>query len=386
MVNKYISYGKQWIDDNDINAVVETLNSDYLTQGPKIEEFEKAICNYTGAKYCVAVSNGTAALHLAVLALGLKKGQEGITTPITYVASPNALVYCGLKPIFADIEAGTYNIDLNEIKKCTNNATKVIVAVDFAGQPANLEEIYPWAKANGISVIEDAAHSLGSKLSDGSRVGSCKYADMTTFSFHPVKTITTGEGGAITTNDEEIYEKLKLLRSHGTTKDADKLSQNPGPWYYEMQELGYNYRLTDIQAALGVSQLSKLDRFAKRRREIVKMYNEAFSQNDLITIPFEREGVDSTFHLYVVKIDFAKLNKTRKEVVEHLLKQNIGTQVHYLPVHLQPYYRDNFGYKEGDYPVAEEYYSQCLSLPLYPKMSDEDVRYVIDEIKKVLDE
>ncbi|MFA6963162.1 MAG: UDP-4-amino-4,6-dideoxy-N-acetyl-beta-L-altrosamine transaminase [Patescibacteria group bacterium] len=379
-MNSFIAYGKQWLDDDDIAEVVQTLKSDFLTQGPKIEEFEQAICKYTGAKHCVAVSNGTAALHLAVLALNLGNG-EGITTPNTFVASANCLAYCGLTPAFADIREDTCNIDLVEIKKRVTDKTKVIVAVDFAGQVADLEEIYDFAKSKGIYVIEDAAHSIGSSFADGSKVGSNKYSDLTTFSFHPVKTITTGEGGAITTNDEKIYKQLLLLRSHGITKDPAILSQNPGPWYYEMQDLGFNYRITDIQAALGLSQLRKLDKFAARRREIVDKYNKAFAKLPNVVTPYEKPGVGSAFHLYVLKIDFAKIGKTRKEVMEELRKNNVGSQVHYIPAHLQPYYQDTYGYKVGDYPVAEAYYEQCLSLPLYPKMTDVEVNFVIQKIK-----
>jgi UDP-4-amino-4,6-dideoxy-N-acetyl-beta-L-altrosamine transaminase len=382
----FISYGKQWVDDDDIKTIVDTLKSDYLTQGPRIGEFEKSICEYTGAKYCVAVSNGTAALHLSVLALEIEKGKEGITTPVTFVASSNCLVYSGVKPVFADIENDTYNISLAEIKKRTNKNTKLIVAVDFAGQPSDLHEIYPWAKKKGISVIEDAAHAIGSKYSDGSIVGSCKYSDLTTFSFHPVKTITTGEGGAITTNSKKLYEKLLLFRSHGITKDSDLLSQNPGPWYYEMQDLGYNYRLTDIQAALGTSQLKKLDQFVERRREIVKKYNDAFSKLNHCSVPFEKEGNYSAFHLYILQLDFNKIGKSRKQIMEELKKNNIGTQVHYIPVHFQPYYQKNYNLKPGDFPVAEAYYDKCLSLPLYPRMTDSDIKSVISALKKTINE
>ena len=382
-MNNFISYGKQWLDDDDIAEVVRVLEGNFLTQGPKIEEFEQAFCKYTGAKYCVAVSNGTAALHLAVLALDLNGG-EGITTPNTFAASANCLAYCGLTPVFADIRADTYNIDLAEIKKKVTDQTKVIVAVDFSGQVADLEEIYQFAKSKGLYVIEDAAHSIGSSFADQCKVGSCKYSDLTTFSFHPVKTITTGEGGAITTNDQKLYEKLLLLRSHGITKDQSLLSQNPGPWYYEMQTLGYNYRISDIQAALGLSQLKKLDRFVARRREIVDQYNKAFNQLSNVVIPYEKPGVTSAFHLYVIKIDFAKIGKTRKEVIEELRKYNIGSQVHYIPVHLHPYYQKVYGYRRGNYPITESYYDQCLSLPLYPKMSNDEIKRVIDGLQEIV--
>lgn len=380
----FISYGKQWIDDDDIQVVIETLKSDYLTQGPRVLEFEKAICDYTGAKYCVAVSNGTAALHLAVLALNIAKGEEGITTPITFTASSNCMLYAGLKPVFADIREDTYNIDPEEIKKKATDSTKLIVAVDFAGQPTDLEEISDFAKSRGIYIIEDAAHSIGSKYQDGSKVGNCKYSDLTTFSFHPVKTITTGEGGAITTNDEKLYKRLLLLRSHGITKDPEEMSQNPGPWYYEMHELGFNYRITDMQCALGCSQLKRLDQFISRRREIVKKYNESFNSLPNVITPYEKDGLVSAFHLYVLQIDYDKIGKTRKQVMEELGANNIGTQVHYIPVHTQPYYQKNFHYKNGDFPKAEKYYDKCLSLPLYPAMTDGDVEMVITEVKNVL--
>lgn len=381
---EFISYGKQWINESDIQAVIETLKSDYLTQGPKVEEFENAICDYTGAKFCVAVSNGTAALHLATAALKISADSEGITTPITFVASANCMVYNNIKPVFADIDSKTYNIDFNEIKKKVTSLTKLIVAVDFAGQPAHLEAIYPWAKENDIYVIEDAAHSIGSKFKDGSRVGSCKYSDLTTFSFHPVKTITTGEGGVITTNNKELYQSLLLLRSHGITKDPELLSQNPGPWYYEMQDLGYNYRMTDMQAALGISQLKRLDDFVLRRREIIKKYNKAFSGFENIVTPHEETGYLSAFHLYVLNINFDKIGQSRSEVMGILKSKNVGTQVHYIPVHLQPYYKKKLGFKDGDYPAAELFYEKALSIPLYPKMSDEQVDYVIKCVSSII--
>jgi len=385
-MKKFIGYGKQWIDKDDLREVAEVLKSDFLTQGPKVEEFERALCRQTGAKYAVAVANGTAALHLAVLALQIKQGSEGITSPNTFVASSNALVYGGLKPVFADIDERTYNIDPKEIKKKVTAKTKLVIPVHFAGQSADMKEISKISKVKKLFVIEDASHSIGSRYEDGSRVGSCKYSDLTTFSFHPVKTITAGEGGAIMTNDKKLYERLLLLRTHGITKDPKQLSQDPGPWYYEMKSLGFNYRLNDIQCALGLSQLKKLNKFIKRRRAIVDRYNKAFSKLENITTPHEKGGLKSCFHLYVVKINFSKIKLTRTELVNKLKQAGIGTQVHYIPVHLQPYYRKAFGYKKGDYPVAEKYYQQCLSLPLYPKMTDGDVQRVVSRVTRYLSE
>jgi UDP-4-amino-4,6-dideoxy-N-acetyl-beta-L-altrosamine transaminase len=383
-MKKFISYGRQWVDENDIKAVEEVLESDFLVQGPRAEVFAKSICDYTGAKYCVVVSSGTAALHLAVLALQITPGGEGITSPNTFVASSNALIYGDLRPVFADIDSKTYCIDPAEIAKKITKKTKVIIPVDFAGQPAEMEKIHALARKNKIAVIEDAAHAIGSVYKDGSRVGGCKYSDLTIFSFHPVKTITCGEGGAITTNSKKLYERLVLLQSHGITKKPKQLKQNPGPWYYEMQTLGFNYRLTDIQCALGASQMKKLNFFKKRRREIVKKYNIAFAGLKNVTIPFEREGVDSAFHLYVLKIDFKKLGRNRKLVMADLKSRGVGTQVHYIPVHFQPYYRKNFGYKKGDFPICEDYYGQALSIPLFPKMTDADVKSVIGVVKGAL--
>ena len=382
-----ISYGKQWIDDDDIAAVTEVLKSDFLTQGPRIDQLEKALAEYTGARYAVVVANGTAALHLAVQALNITKGKQGITSPITFAASANCLLYNGLKPGFADIEENTYCIDPVEIEKQITDETAVLIPVHFAGQPADMEHIRNIARKHGLFIIEDASHAIGSRFKNGKMVGSCCYSDMAIFSFHPVKTIATGEGGAVTTNDKDIYEKLLLLRNHGITKDPGKFkvrdSKFPtGPWYYEMQELGFNYRLTDIHAAIGLSQLKKIDRFIRRRREIVAAYNHAFKDIPWLTLPYERDGVQSAFHLYVIKIDFKRIKKTRTQVMQELREQGIGTQVHYIPVHLQPYYREQYGTREGDYPKAEGYYEHCLSIPLYPAMSDEDVHRVIAAVIK----
>ena len=379
-----IGYGHQYIDDSDIEAVVNVLKSDYLTQGPSVTAFEKKICEITGAKYCVAVSNATAGLHIAVAALELGEGAEGITTPNTFLASSNCMVYNNVKPVFADIDPVSYNIDPKEIEKHISAKTKLLIPVHFSGLPCDMEKINTIAKKNNLHVIEDAAHAIGSQYADDSYVGNCKYSDMTVFSFHPVKTITTAEGGAVTTNDEKLYQKLCMLRSHGVTKDEGVLTKNPGPWYYEMQSLGFNYRMTDMQAALGVSQLNKLDFFKKRRREVIAMYNKAFADMRYLKTPYEPENVCSCFHLYVTQIDFESLGKSRAQVMKELRDKGIGTQVHYIPVPTQPYYKNTFGYKDGDYPVAEKYYEQELSLPLYPGLSDDDVNTVIKAVKEVI--
>lgn len=379
-MKEFLSYGKQWIEIDDIRAVSETLQSDYLTQGPKVTEFENAICRYTGARYCVALSNGTAALHLAVASLGIEPGMEGITSTNTFVASANAMLYSNLVPVLGDIDCKTYNLLPREFEKRLNKKTKLVIPVHFAGQSADMRSIAEIAYSNDVFVIEDAAHAIGSRYANGGMVGSSKYSDLTVFSFHPVKTITTGEGGAITTNDTELYKKLCHLRTHGITKDPVEMGQNPGPWYYEMQMLGFNYRLSDIQAALGLSQLAKIESFARRRREIVEKYNAAFAGFDWIKIPYEERGVHSVFHLYVLQIDFDAIEKTRTEVMKRLAAARIGTQVHYIPVHLQPYYHKNLGYKSGDYPNAEAYYARALSIPLYPKMTNSQVEYVIKHV------
>lgn len=379
-----IGYGRQYIEDSDIEAVVNVLKSDYLTQGPSVTKFENEICHITGAKYCVSVSNATAALHIAVAALGLDTEDEGITTPNTFLASSNCMVYNNVKPVFADINPVSYNIEPTEIEKHITSKTKLLVPVHFAGLPCEMEKISAIAKEHNLYIIEDAAHAIGSQYADGSYVGNCKYSDMTVFSFHPVKTITTGEGGAITTNDEKLYQKLCMLRSHGTTKDENLLTKNPGPWYYEMQSLGFNYRMTDMQAALGYSQLLKLDFFKKRRREVVSMYNKAFSNMKYLKTPTEPENVSSCFHLYAVQINFTALGKTRSQVMSELREKGVGSQVHYIPVHTQPFYKETYGYKDGDYPKAEKYYEQELSLPLYPGLSDDDVNIVIKAVKEVI--
>jgi len=369
-----LPYGRQWIDANDIREVIKVLKSDWITQGPKIKEFENALCKYTGAKYAVVVSSGTAALHISCLAANIKRGDEVITSPITFVASANSILYCGGKSVFADIQKDTVNIDPEEIKKKINPNTKAIIPVHFAGHPCDLEEIKEIAEKHNLLIIEDAAQALGAEYKN-SKIGSCKYSDMTIFSFHPVKHITTGEGGAVLTNQKDLYQRLLLFRNHGITKDKKKMTKFDGPWYYEMQELGFNYRLTDIQCALGISQLKKLEKYIERRRELVNIYNKKLVEIDKIILPVEKPYVKSSWHIYYIRL---KDSKRRKNIFEELQKSNIGVQVHYIPVYLQPYYQKNFGYKIGDCPKAEEYYKSTITLPLYPKMMNSEIQYIIN--------
>ena len=376
MRNSYLPYGKQIIDDADIKAVVNILKGDYLTTGPSIEQFEKNIAEYVGANYAVAFTNGTAALHGACFAAGIGRGDEVITTPITFVASANCVLYQGGTVVFADIDPNTYNIDSKKIEEQITNKTKAIIPVDFTGQPADLDAINKIAKKYNLVVIEDAAHALGATYK-GKKVGSI--SDMTMFSFHPVKHITTGEGGMITTNNKKFYEKLIQFRSHGITRDSNLLLEDHGPWYYEMQFLGYNYRMTDIQAALGSSQLLKLDSFIERRKEIVKKYNKAFLDNASITIPYQTSESDSSWHLYIIQVP-----QNRREVFKALQARNIGVNVHYIPVHMLPYYQE-IGYKNTHLPMAEELYEHIITLPLFPGMTDQDVEDVIQAVQEVLD-
>lgn len=366
----YIPYGRQAIDEEDIQAVVDVLRSDYLTTGPVITDFEKKVANYTGAKYAVAIANGTAALHAACFAAGIKEGDEVITTPITFAASANCVLYCGARPVFADIKEDTYNIDPEDVRKKITNKTKAIVAVHFTGQPCEMEEIHAIAKEHNLIVIEDAAHALGADYK-GHMVGSI--SDMTTFSFHPVKHITTGEGGMITTNNEELYKRLVLFRSHGITRDESMLLANEGSWYYEQLDLGYNYRITDIQCALGLSQMNKLERFVTRRRELVARYQNVFKDVKEIITPVELEGCNSSWHLYVIQVD------NRKEVFEKLREAGIGVNVHYIPVYHHPYYRQN-GYEDVVCSNAEKLYEGLISLPLYPDLTNEQQDYVIEKV------
>ena len=371
-----IPYGHQWIDEKDIREVAETLRADWITQGPKVEEFEKAVAKYCEAKYAVAVSSGTVALHVAYAIAGIGTGDEVITTPLTFAATANTIVYCGGKPVFVDIESDTLNINPELVEGLITSKTKAIAPVDFAGHPCNYDEIFRIAKENNLLIIEDAAHSLGSEYK-GKKVGS--FSDMTVLSFHPVKTITTGEGGMVLTNNKEFYERMKTFRQHGIVKKPEI-----GKWYYEIENLGYNYRLTDFQSALGISQLKKADKFIKRRRQIVEKYNRAFEGIEEIIIPAEEKYAKSAWHIYVVQFVLERLKAGRKEIFETLQKEGIGTQVHYLPVHLHPFYQKNFGYKLGDYPIAERYYERAITLPLYPKMSDKDINEVVKKVRKTI--
>lgn len=371
----FIPYGKQSIDEDDIQAVVNVLKSDFVTQGPKIKEFEEALCGYTGARYAVCVANGTAALHLACLAGGVQTGDEVITSPITFIASANSVLYCGGKPVFVDVQPATANIDPVKIPKKISKKTKAIIPVHFAGHPCDLQEIRKIAEKKKLLVIEDAAHALGAEYR-GSKIGSGKYSDMTIFSFHPVKSITTGEGGAVLTNREDLYQKLLTLRNHGIVKDHF-VRESEGDWYHEMQLLGYNHRMTDIQAALGVSQMKKLDSFIQRRREIAEFYDRAFQGNPLFDTPVQKKGALSSHHLYVVRLKKGHEEK-RREVFSNMRDNGLGVQVHYIPVYRQPYYRKRFGYDERDFPVAEKYYQKAISLPIFPKMSESDAKRVVD--------
>lgn len=375
-----IPYSRQNIDEEDIKAVVEVLRSDWITQGPKIAEFEKKVAAYCGARYAVAVSSGTTALHLACLAAGIGAEDEVITSPITFVASANCVLYVGARPVFADIRPDTYCIDSGEVKKKVTASTKAIIPVDFAGHPCDMDEINSIAGERGLVVIEDAAHSLGAEYK-GRRVGTL--ADMTVFSFHPVKHITTGEGGMIVTDNKKYYEKMVLLRTHGITRDPERL-QNAElaqmPWYYEMQELGYNYRITDFQCGLGISQMDKLADFVRRRQAIAAAYDRAFRGVEEIITPADLEDRKSSYHLYPIQLK----SMCRNKVFNAIREKGLGVNVHYIPVHLQPYYQNTFGYKDSDFPVSENYFTRCISLPVHQGMTDEDLHYVVNTVMSLL--
>lgn len=368
----YIPYGRQTIDEADIEAVTEVLRSDYLTTGPKVAEFEKRVADYVGAKYAVAVNSGTSALHIACLAAGIAEGHEVITSPITFAASANCVLYCGGTPVFADIDAESYNISPREIETKITERTKAIIPVDYTGQPCDMDEIMRIAKEHELLVIEDAAHALGASYK-GKKIGSI--ADMTCFSFHPVKPITTGEGGMVVTDSEELYQRLILFRSHGITRDEALMTEQQGDWYYQQIELGYNYRITDISCALGLRQMDKLDAFIDRRREIAERYNRAFADIRGIKTPTLSEGSLSGWHLYMLQV----MNTDRRKLFEHLRSAGIGVNVHYIPVYKHPYYQKH-GYADCCCPRAEEFYGRIISLPIFPLLTKEQQDYVIEQV------
>ncbi len=385
MIKKPIPYGRQNITDEDISAVVEVLKSDYLTQGPKIKEYEDAFALEVGAKYAVAVSNGTAALHISAMALGVKEGDNVIVTPLTFVASANCVKYCRGNVHFCDINPDNFLLDLEKLKQMLEQKPKGfykgVIPVDFAGYPIQAEQLREICKEYDMWIIEDACHAPGAYFTDSKGdkqiVGNGNYSDLTVFSFHPVKHIATGEGGIITTNSDELYYKLKCLRTHGITQDPSLLRENRGGWYYEMQELGYNYRITDIQCALGLSQLKRLKWSVERRQEIANKYDKAFENTPQIETPKLTDNIYHAFHLYVIKTE------KRNDLFKFLRENNIFVQVHYEPVHLMPYYQD-LGSKVGDLPIVESYSKQCLSLPNFPTLTDQEQDYVIEKILEFL--
>jgi UDP-4-amino-4,6-dideoxy-N-acetyl-beta-L-altrosamine transaminase len=382
-----IPYGKQDISEDDIQAVVDVLKSDWLTQGPTIEWFERMVADYCGAKYAVAVNSATSALHIACMAAGLQKGDWLWTSPNTFVASANCGLYCGAEVDFVDIDEKTYNmssmslVEKLRLRRAENKLPKVVIPVHFSGQSCDMAGISELSTEYGFTIIEDASHAVGGSYRN-SKIGSCSYSDMTVFSFHPVKIITTGEGGMVLTNRQDLYEKLLRLRSHGITRNPDyMIGELDGPWYYQQVELGYNYRITDIQAALGSSQLKRIDEFVSRRVELAKRYTQEL--RDLpVTLPCQSQDAHSAWHLYVIQIQLDKCKKSRRQIFEELRELGIGVNVHYIPVHMQPYYR-SLGFKKGDFPNAEQYYEQAISIPMFYKLTDEEHAYTINCLKKV---
>jgi UDP-4-amino-4,6-dideoxy-N-acetyl-beta-L-altrosamine transaminase len=373
----YIPYSRQWIDEEDIEEVVKVLRGDFITQGSKVQEFESRLAEYCGVNHAVVFNSGTSALHGAYFSLGLKSGDEFITTPNTFVATSNAGLYLGARPVFVDIEKDTGNMDPSNIEAAITGKTRLIVPIHYAGHPVDMEKIHQIARKCRLSIVEDACHALGARY-NGGKIGCCRYSDMAVFSFHPVKQITTGEGGAVLTNDSGYYERLQMFRTHGITR-RDFIHAPDGEWYYEMHLLGYNYRMTDFQCALGISQLRKLDRFIQERRRIVSMYESAFDGNAYFDLPVERPYAYCAYHLYPIRLKDACRGK-KKELFHALRERGYGVQVHYIPVHMQPYYQNLFGYKRGDFPVVEDYYARTLSLPVYPGLAGAKQDSIIQDI------
>jgi UDP-4-amino-4,6-dideoxy-N-acetyl-beta-L-altrosamine transaminase len=387
-MSSFIPYGRQDISQEDIDTVVEVLRSDWITQGPKIAVFEKILSDYCGAKYAVAVSSATAGLHIACLAAGLSQGDILWTSPNTFVASANCGLYCGATVDFVDIDPNTYNLSIEELERKLTEAEnqgclpKVVVPVHFSGQSCEMEKIAQLSAKYGFRVIEDAAHGIGGRY-QGEPVGSCQFSDMAVFSFHPVKIITTGEGGMVLTNKEDLYEKLIRLRSHGITRKVELMrEESHGPWYYQQLELGFNYRMTDIQAALGASQMQRLDEFVKRRRFLAERYNQLLQDLPLV-LPWQHPDTESSWHLYVIRLKLDKISKTHRQVFEELRQAKIGVNVHYIPVHTQPYYKQ-LGFKWGDFPQAEQYYREAISIPLYYGLTENDRERVVNTIREIL--
>lgn len=387
-MNHSIPYGRQNINQQDINAVIEILRSDWITQGPAIERFEQAVAEYCGVKYAVAVSSATAALHIACLADGLGKGDILWTSPNTFVASANCGLYCTASVDFVDIDSKTYNLSVEELERKLALAEqqgclpKVVVPVHFAGQSCQMARIAALSERYGFRVIEDASHAIGGGYQT-KPVGSCQFSDMAVFSFHPVKIITTGEGGMVLTNQTDLYEKLIRLRTHGIVRNSDLIQgESHGPWYYQQLELGFNYRITDIQAALGASQLQRLDEFVERRRFLAERYNQLLDDLPL-TLPWQHPDTESSWHLYVIRLKLDKINKTHRQVFEELRQARIGVNLHYIPVHTQPYYQQ-LGFKWGDYPQAESYYQEAISIPLYYGLTQEDQDRVVTSLREIL--
>ena len=384
-MSSFIPYGRQDISQEDIDTVVEVLRSDWITQGPKIAVFEKILSDYCGAKYAVAVSSATAGLHIACLAAGLSQGDILWTSPNTFVASANCGLYCGATVDFVDIDPNTYNLSIEELERKLTEAEnqgclpKVVVPVHFSGQSCEMEKIAQLSAKYGFRVIEDAAHGIGGRY-QGEPVGSCQFSDMAVFSFHPVKIITTGEGGMVLTNKEDLYEKLIRLRSHGITRKVELMrEESHGPWYYQQLELGFNYRMTDIQAALGASQMQRLDEFVKRRRFLAERYNQLLQDLPLV-LPWQHPDTESSWHLYVIRLKLDKISKTHRQVFEELRQAKIGVNVHYIPVHTQPYYKQ-LGFKWGDFPQAEQYYREAISIPIYYGLTEENQETVVAKLK-----
>lgn len=384
-----IKYGKQYIDKEDQKAVLSSLKSEWITQGPRVETFEKNLKKKFGAKFCCAVSNGTAALHLTGLALGWKKNDIILCSSISFLSASNAAIYSGARPDFIDISLNDYNISIEKLKKkikfylSKKKKIKSIVVTDFAGHPCNWTELKKLSKKYNITLVNDNCHALGASYEKNKKY-AINFADVVTQSFHPVKNITTGEGGAVLTNNKKIYEKIKLLRSHGTIRNFSTKIKKTKPWFYEMRELGYNYRITDLQCALGTSQLKKLDKFVKRRNEIANIYNSFFKNYKEIIIPKVSKNCIHAFHLYPLLINFEKLKIPKNILFNELKKKNVLLQVHYIPIHLQPYYRKNYKFKNGDYPVAEKFYKQEVSLPIYFSLKNKEVKYICKLLIKIL--